>query len=408
MVDYDPFSAQAMSDPLPLYRELRAAAPVHRLEQYDAWALPRFEEVWEVAQDRERFSIVEGPVFSRDKLLRSNDGAPDTTPRRPLPSFASLDPPLHTQLRQRMYPSFTPRACRDLASEVDEMVERQLETLDGVRRFDVVADFASPVAVLSTLRFLGLPVSDAEQLRRLINVSTTRDPGAPGQSATGLAAHLELRAYLAAAVARNREGHQLDVDDRSDVIDRLLGFTNRDGQPFSDDEIAVQLSTLLVGGGETLPKIVAGGLLQLDAHPDQRAELAAEPSLVPQAFEEIVRLEGVLQFVGRTLTDDAVIGGQPMTAGQRVLLLLQSANRDDREFRDPDSFSIHRVIPRQVGFGHGVHFCIGAHAARLVGIALLRGLLRRYPDHRPDRAAATRPPSEFQIGWTSLPLDVSA
>ena len=408
MVDYDPFSAQAMSDPFPIYRELRAAAPVHRLEQYDAWALPRFEEVWDVAQDREHFSIVEGPVFSRDKLLRSNDGAPDTAPRRPLPSFASLDPPLHTQLRQSMFQSFTPRACRDLAYEVDEMVERQLATLDGAHRFDVVADFASPVAVLSTLRFLGLPVADAEQLRRLINASTSRDPGAPGQSATGLAAHLELRAYLAAAVARNRAGHQLDVDDRSAVIDRLLGFTTRDGQPFTDDEIAVQLSTLLVGGGETLPKIIAGGLLQLDAHPDQRAELAADPSLVPAAFEEMVRLEGVLQFVGRTLTIDTTIGGQAMTAGQRVLLLLQSANRDECEFRDPDSFSIHRTIPRQVGFGHGVHFCIGAHAARLVGIALLRGLLRRYPDHRPDRAAASRPPSEFQIGWTSLPLDVPA
>ena len=408
MVDYDPFSTLAMSDPFPLYRELRAIAPVHRLEQYDAWALPRFEEVWQVAQDRENFSIVEGPVFGRDKLLRHNDGAPDTTLRRPLPSFASTDPPLHTQLRQSMYPSFTPRACRDLAFEVDEMVHRQLEAIDGTRRFDVVADYASPVAVVSTLRFLGLPVSDAEMLRRLINTSTTRDPGAPGQSATGLAAHLELRAYLADAVARRRAGGALDADGRSDVIDRLLAFTNGDRDSFSDDEIAVQLSTLLVGGGETLPKIIAGGLLQLDAHPDQRAELVADPSLVPQAFEEMVRLEGVLQFVGRTLTNDTVIGGQSMTAGQRVLLLLQSANRDDREFTDPDSFSIHRTIPRQVGFGHGVHFCIGAHAARLVGVALLRGLLRRYPEHRPDRAAATRPPSEFQIGWTSLPLDVPA
>jgi cytochrome P450 len=406
MVEYDPFSARAMSDPFPLYRELRALGPVHRLEQYDAWALPRFEEVWEVAQDRDRFSIVEGPVFGRDKLLRHNDGPPDTAPRRPIPSFASTDPPLHTKLRQSMYPSFTPRACRDLTSEVDEMVERQLDSLEGVRRFDVVADYASPVAIVSTLRFLSLPVRDAEQLRRLVNTSTTRDPGVPGQSASGLAAHLELRAYLTDVVARRRSGRALDVDGHGDVIDRLLGFIDADGHALSDEEIAVQLSTLLVGGGETLPKIVAGGLLQLDAYPDQRAELAADPALVPQAFEEMIRLEGVLQFVGRTLLRDTAIAGQKMTAGQRVLLLLQSANRDEREFEDPETFSIHRVIPRQVGFGHGVHFCIGAHAARLVGVALLRGLLRRHPDHRPDRAAATRPPSEFQIGWTSLPLDV--
>jgi cytochrome P450 len=408
MVDYDPFSTQSMSDPFPVYRALRALGPVHRLEQYDAWALPRFEEVWQVAQDRDHFSIVEGPVFGREKLATRNDGPPDTTPKRPVPSFASTDPPLHTQLRQSMYPSFTPKACRDLAAEVDEMVERQLDELAGRSRFDIVADFASPVAVVSTLRFLGLPTRDAEHVRRLINTSTTREPGVPGQSPAGLAAHLELRGILVDAVARHREGRALDVDAHGDVIGRLLGFTTADGHAFGDEEIAVQLSTLLVGGGETLPKIIAGGVLQLDAHPDQRAELAADPALVPQAFEEMVRLEGVLQFVGRTLIRDAEIGGQAMTAGQRVLLLLQSANRDEREFDDPDVFSIHRVIPRQVGFGHGVHFCIGAHAARLVGVALLRALLRRHPEHRPDRTGATRPPSEFQIGWTSLPIEVAA
>ena len=402
MVEYDPFSVEAMSDPLPLYRELRALGPMYRLEQYDAWALPRFEQVWQVAQDRDNFSIVEGPVFGREKLLRPNAGAPDTTPRHPVPSFAAIDPPLHTQLRQRMYPSFTPRACRDLAGEVDEMVQHRLDALAGVDRFDVVADFAGPVAVISTLRFLGLPLIDAEALRRLINTSTTRDPGTPGQSEAGLAAHLELRRYLTDVIAHRRAAS----GGAGDVIDRLLSFTNADGEPFSDDEIAVQMSTLLVGGGETLPKIIAGGLLQLDAHRDQRAQLLDDPGLVPQAFDEMVRLEGVLQFVGRTLIRDTSIGGQPVYAGQRVLLLLQSANRDEAEFSEPDTFSIHRAIPRQVGFGHGVHFCIGAHAARLVGVALLRGLLRRYPDHCPDRDAATRPPSEFQIGWTSLPIDV--
>ena len=405
MVEYDPFSVDAMSDPFPLYRQLRALGPVYRLEQYDAWALPRFEEVWQVAEDRDNFSIVEGPVFGREKLLRHNDAAPDTQPRRPLPSFAAVDPPLHTQLRQSMYPSFTPRTCRDLAVEVDEMVQHQLDVLDGTDRFDVVADFASPVAVISTLRFLGLPLTDADALRRLINTSTTRDPGTPGQSPAGLAAHLELRAYLTDAVAQRRTDSDSGRS-AGDVIDRLVAFTNSDGLPFSDDEIAVQISTLLVGGGETLPKIVAGGLLQLDAHRDQRQALVDDPSLVPQAFEEMIRLEGVLQFVGRTLTRERS-GRRPANARRstRVAALAVGESRRAR-IRRPRRFLIRRTIPRQVGFGHGVHFCIGAHAARLVGIALLRGLLGRYPDHRPDRDAATRPPSEFQIGWTSLPIDV--
>ena len=114
----------------------------------------------------------------------------------------------------------------------------------------------------------------------------------------------------------------------------------------------------------------------------------------------MVRLEGVLQFVGRTLLVDTEVAGQPMTAGQRVLLLLQSANHNEHEFPDAERFDIHRMPPRQVGFGHGVHFCIGVHAARTVGVAILRGLLERYPSYDIDLAGATRPPSEFQIGST--------
>ena len=157
---------------------------MYRLEQYDAWALPRFEEVWQVAQDRDNFSIVEGPVFGRDKLLRHNDGAPDTAAA---PAAARASPPSTRRCTRSFVRACTRRSlrarCRDLAVEVDEMVQHQLDVLDGTDRFDVVADFASPVAVVSTLRFLGLPLTDADALRRLINTSTTRDPGTPGQSA---------------------------------------------------------------------------------------------------------------------------------------------------------------------------------------------------------------------------------
>jgi hypothetical protein len=131
MVEYDPFSVDAMSDPFPLYRQLRALGPVYRLEQYDAWALPRFEEVWQVAQDRDNFSIVEGPVFRTGKAAAPQRRGTRHAAAPAAPSFAAVDPPLHTQLRQSMYPSFTPRTCRDLAVEVDEMVQYQLDALDG-------------------------------------------------------------------------------------------------------------------------------------------------------------------------------------------------------------------------------------------------------------------------------------
>ena len=147
-------------------------------------------------------------------------------------------------------------------------------------------------------------------------------------------------------------------------------------------------------------------VLRLSGDPDQLAALRARPELVHGAFEEVVRLEGVLQSVGRTLVTDTVIGGQPMRAGQRVVLLLQSANRDDAEFADPERFDVQRVIPRHVGFGQGTHFCIGIHVARTTGVALLRGFLERYPSFTVDVSGAERPPSEFQIGWTRLPVVV--
>ena len=146
---------------------------------------------------------------------------------------------------------------------------------------------------------------------------------------------------------------------------------------------AVQLGTILVGGIETLPKIIAGAAVRLAGDRAQHAALVAEPAIVPAAFEEIVRLEGVLQSVGRTLVTDTVIGGQPMLAGQRVMLLLQSANRDDREFADAERFDIRRVIPRHVGFGQGTHFSSGS-TSPVQPASHCSGMLERYPQFTVD------------------------
>jgi cytochrome P450 len=127
VVHYDPFSADAMVDPFPVYRALRDAGPIHHLAEYDTFALPRFEEVWQIAQERRSFSILEGPVFSREQLLVHHQGAPAPPPAHPLRSFSTIDPPAHTAVRQWLYPSFTPRACRDLSDEVDDLVRTQIK-----------------------------------------------------------------------------------------------------------------------------------------------------------------------------------------------------------------------------------------------------------------------------------------
>ena len=396
MAAYDPFSREVMADPLPFYRALRSRGRAHSLPRYDAWALPRFDDVWHVLQDRERFTIVEGPIFARDRLLAPNDAPLSTTVDRPIRTFSMIDPPTHTQLRRAMLPPFLPRAVATLEADVRAHVRALLDELIPRGGFDAVGELGSPVAAAATCRLLGVPADDHPTIVRQVNAFTRREPGEPGMSPVGRDAQVQLHRYLTEWVAGARG--------RGGLVDLLAAYDTGSDEPLSDQEIAVQVNTLLVGGVETLPKIVAGGLRRLWLEPDQRVDLAADPSLSANAFEEIMRLESVLQWVGRTLLVDAEVAGVEMTAGQRVFLLLVSANFDEREFPDPERFDIRRTISRTLVFGHGVHVCIGAHAARLEGRVILEELLARAPDYEIDPQGIERPPSEFQVGYTAMPV----
>jgi cytochrome P450 len=398
MIEYDPFSPEAMRDPHPLYRELRAKSPVHPLPRYDGFALARFEDVWSAIGDAVSFSLGEGPVFAPEVLTKpcalAELGVAD-----PAKSFSSWDPPLHTRIRQCMSPHFRPNQVARLEGDVRGLARERLAALAPRGRLDVVRDYASPIAVAVICRVLGLPAQDGARWVELVNRSARREPGRAGMSREGLAAQRALHARVAEGVRANRaaggaEAGVLGALRRAELAGRRLG----------ESEIATQLLTLLVGAVETLPKILAGGLRELARHPDQRRALVADPRLAAGAFEEMLRHQGVLQHVGRTALRPLEIRGQRIRRGQRLFLLLQSANRDEREFSDPDAFDIRRRPPRHLGFGHGPHHCIGAPLARLEGRVLLEELLARIPEYAVDDAAASRPPSEFQIGYTELPI----
>jgi cytochrome P450 len=403
-VAYDPFAVDVMTDPYPVYRQLRAAHRVAELPQYDAFALTRFDDVWRVLTDRDRFSIHEGPVFHREAMLRHHDGPPDRTVSRPLPTFSMLDPPAHTQLRQALLGPFRPRAVTPMEDTVRAFARERLDQLAALDEFDVRHDYASPVAAQVAAVQLGFPVEDAELLVGWVNTFVARDPDVPGVSAAGQAAHQELQEYLVDLVAERRATRGDSPRDMPrDLIDELCDHDGPLG-PLDDSEIAVQLATLFIGGSETLPKTVAGGCYELWRAPDQRAALAARPEGTAAAFEEMLRHQLPLQFVGRTLTVDAEVAGTKMRAGQRVVLLLICANRDEREFDDPERFDVTRPMERHLGFGHGVHVCIGAHVARLEGTVLVQELLARWPDYDVVQDALEREASEFHVGWARMPI----
>jgi cytochrome P450 len=400
MFRYDPFSPEAMADPHRFYPTLRDQHPVYRLEEYDGWAISRFADVCRVLQDHDGFSVAEGPVFGPE-LLRSPWEESRTPTASALLSFGTWDPPHHTRIRRAMMSHFAPKAILDREPAMRRRAEALLDQLVPRGRFDVVVDFAGPFGLANILEILGVEVDDVGEIFRTIQRSTEREPGRPGFTEAGMAHQRTVNEPVLDAIRKRRAAAQRG----SCVADALLDF-EIDGQPLGDDGVAAQLYTLLLGGAETIPKVFAGGLLELARHRDQLGALKKQPSLVPAAFEEMMRHQGVLQHVGRTSLADVEIGGEKIHRGQRLFLLLQAANRDEREFERGEEFDIQREPRRNLALGLGRHHCIGSHLARLEGRVMLESFLARVPEYEVAMEELKRPASEFQVGYTSMPIDL--
>lgn len=399
---YDPFSIEAMTDPQPFYTRLRRDWAAYPLPHYRSWAIPRFADVWSLFLDHSRFTEAEGQVFSRELLTAPPGDSVPSAPLDPLAIFNNLDPPLHTAVRRAMGSSLLPGAVPAYEPMLRAMVRQRLDLLADQGRIDVNLDLASHVSACGACHVAGLPASVIPEIIGLVNRSVARLPGQPGMSADGWTAIGELIGMLTALVRDRRVGR---IAGDSRMIDGLIAAELPGRGRLTDTEIAQQLISIVIGGTESLPKVIAGGLLELWRDPDQRARVARDPAAnAASTFEEMVRTCAPAQWFGRTLTADAELCGQSMKAGERVLLLVASANRDEREFEHPDRFRWDRRMRRVVAFGMGPHFCIGIHIARLEGRLIVEELLHRFPDYDLDPGAGERAVSEFQIGWTRLPI----
>jgi hypothetical protein len=398
-VDYDPFSDETLDDPLGTYARLRAESPVHYLARYDTWALALFEDVWNAGADPVHFAQP-GPVLEWVGVKEAQL-IPDAQ-AEVLESGASIfimNPPQHTALRRVIGALFRPQAVARLEPRLRELVHDRLALALPTGRCDVIGDLAARIAVEATCLLIGLPVSDGPYLVEIVRRFFAREPGFPGMPPDAIDASLELRDYLLEAVRQRRAG-ALAADDAMQIF---LGV-EIEGRRYADDEVAMHLMTLVTGGTETLPKVFAGGVLQLHRHPEQRAELVADPSLLPAAFTEIARTEMPTNFLTRTIAKDLVLRGQRLRAGQGVMLLYRSANRDEREFPEPDRFDIHRRPPRILSFGHGTHVCLGQHVARLEARIMYEELLRAVPDYEVLEGEVVAARSDFVAGYLAMPI----
>ncbi|MEE2677187.1 MAG: cytochrome P450 [Myxococcota bacterium] len=399
MVDYDPFADVMLDDPFPVYARLRAESPVHYLERFDTWALSLFEDVWNAGEDPTTF-MSPGPNLQTRGVEEANLMVEEFDDQiRAQDSVFVMNPPEHTAVRRKVARHFTPQGVRKLEPSLRAITRDLLAKALPQGRIDVIGDLAAQISVRAVCLLMGLPISDGDYLTGIVRRFFAREPGFDGMTPDALEASLELRAYLVEAVqARRRRG--TDIDDAM-ATHMALG---EPGEELTDEQVASHMTTLVVGGTETLPKVFAGGVLQLHRHPDQRAELAASPDLIPKAFEEIARYEMPTNFLARTVARDVTLRGQKLREGQGVIFLYRSANRDEREFDDPDRFDIHRGASRILSFGHGTHVCLGQHVAKLEARVMYEELLASVPDYEVVESAVVPARSEFVAGYLKMPI----
>ncbi len=392
-LEFDPFSDEFFEDPYDLYRRMRDEAPVSFNERYGFWALFRYDDVCQAHKEWQTFSSSHGVDLS----MMSHP--PEMI--RQMRLIIMQDPPEHDRMRALVSRVFTPRAVTAL-----EPMIRQVITgiLDGCDRdgFDAVADFSGPFPVEIISRMLGVPEADRQQIRHWLDAMLHREPGEMDPTPEGAEAAIESVVYFLNLVAdkRNHPGDDMISRLTEVEVDRGDGVTTR----LDDDEIA-GFATLLGGAGaETVTKLVGNAVVLFARNPVEWRKVLDDPGMIPAAVEEILRYLPPSQYQGRYSVRESVYGGVTIPAGHPTLLVTGSANRDERFFDRPDEFVIERPPSLALGFGYGVHSCLGAALARMESRIAIEELARRWPDYTVDEARCRRVHMSNVAGYASVPL----
>ena len=387
---FSPYDYAVHEDPYPTYRWLRENAPAYRNDELDFWALSTHRDVMAAFHDSTTFSNSHGVSLDR---LASGPHAHKTM------SFLAMDPPRHTRMRSLVSRGFTPRRVQDLEPRIHALAAGYLDESIERGEFDFIADFAAklPMDVVSEL--MGVPSSDRDELRRLADLVLHREEGVEDVPPAGIEAAFTLAVYYADMVAeRHRE--------RTDDLTSALLDAEIDGDRLEDDDIVSFLFLMVVAGNETTTKLLGNAAYWAAQFPDQRDAVWSQQVTVADWVEETLRYDGSTQMLARVALDDVTLHGQTIRSGDRVLLLLGSANRDPAAFEDPDNYVLGRDTSAMASFGFGRHFCLGAPLARLEARIALRLVVDRCASYEIDIENAVRVHSTNVRGFASLPVKV--
>lgn len=395
-------SADAVTDPYRPLGELREREPVFWDSGLRAWMLTRYDDVHAAFRD---------PRLSADRITGYRDRLDAQARQRFAPTFdirsrwaVFTDPPVHTRLRGLVHKAFTPRVVANLEPRITTVVDDLLIGLREHVEVDLISRFSYPLTAIVIAEMLGVPPADRQQFKTWSDDLMVLVFGAldvPDRHARGELALQELAAYLTDLACRRAN------DPRDDLITRLVQVED-EGETLTRDETAAMCTMLLFAGHETTTNLIANGVLALLQHPEQRHALHNNPNLIRPAVEEMLRYDGPVKSLIRVVAEDHERHGRHLCRGDRVFLMVGAANRDPRRFAAPQRFDITRADSSDhLGFGFGIHYCLGASLARLETALGIEALLRSYPDLALADEDLVWQPTLISRALTRLPVRVS-
>jgi cytochrome P450 len=390
-ISYDPYDYAIHENPYPTYAALRDQAPVYYNATRGFWALSRHADVVGAFRDAELFSSSDGV---------SIDPAASGPHAHRTMSFLAMDQPRHGKMRRLVSKGFTPRRVAELEPKVRAITDAHLAPALDRGSFDFIDDLAGKVPMDVISELLGVPPADRAELRRLADLLVHREDGVFDVPPAAVEAAFGLAGYYADMITERRK------TPKDDLVSALLEV-ELDGERLSDDDLAGFLFLMVVAGNETTTKLLGHCWYWAWKHPDQLAKPLADKARVVDWVEETVRYDASTQMLARTTTTDVTMHGTTIPAGDRVLLLIGSGNRDERVFAEPDRYDLDRDTSELLSFGSGRHFCLGASLARLESRIVLERLLSRVASYDVDEAASKRVHSINVRGFERLPTTVT-
>jgi cytochrome P450 len=377
MFTFDPYSPAIDADPFPYYRTLRDEHPCFWSPEANMWVLSRYSDIIAAGRDWRTYSSARGNLMTE-------------LPNRAGATLGTTDPPRHDRLRGLIQHAFLKRNLEALADPIRDIAATTARSLHGRQCFDFIADFSSKFTVRVLFAALGLPLGDEQRVRDQAVLMVQSDPRTRAKGPEHIAAYQWMQDY-AAAVIQERRAHPAN-----DLIS-LFSTAEIDGDRLDEREVLLTTTTLIMAGIESLGGFMSMFALNLADHADARRALVADPTRIPDAVEESLRFNTSAQRFRRSLQTDVELHGQTMRAGDFVCLAYGSANRDERQFPDPDVYDIARKPRAHLGFGGGVHACLGTAIARIAVRIAFEELHRVVPDYRRvQQQLAWMPSSTFR------------